>query len=68
MKYCSALRCRKPIGRDKIYCKEHWFKLPKPARDGIWASHRSKDRSTHLINIARATLYLNEVDRESNDS
>lgn len=38
---CAAQGCDVPVGRGKIYCKGHYFSLPKPLRDRLWATWRA---------------------------
>ncbi len=38
---CTAEGCAVTVERGKLMCKGHWFSLPKPLRDEIWASWRA---------------------------
>jgi hypothetical protein len=42
----GAARCRIPgcpaqVGRRRLMCRPHWYQVPKPLRDLIWATWRS---------------------------
>ena len=41
-----AGRCRMPgcpagVGRLRLMCRPHWYQVPKPLRDRVWATWRS---------------------------
>jgi hypothetical protein len=42
---------------DKVFCRPHWFGLPKPLRDAIWDAYRRRDRSASLHNIMEAVRW-----------
>lgn len=37
---CHALRCNAPVPPKMFMCRQHWFMLPKPMRDKVWALYR----------------------------
>lgn len=37
---CHAMDCDKDVPRRMLMCKPHWFMLPKPMRDAIWATYQ----------------------------
>ncbi len=36
---CHAPHCDKPVPPKILACRSHWFMLPKPLRDAIWAAY-----------------------------
>jgi hypothetical protein len=38
---CRVRGCRARIGRDRLMCRPHWYQVPKPLRDQVWAAWRS---------------------------
>ena len=40
MRVCPVDDCGKKIPPHMFSCRQHWFSLPKPARDLIWAAWR----------------------------
>lgn len=38
---CPASGCRRHIGADRFMCRSHWYQVPKPLRDALWATWRS---------------------------
>jgi len=38
---CPAAGCRRPISPDRLMCRPHWYHVPKPLRDTVWATWRS---------------------------
>lgn len=63
---CHAIGCDVAVPPKIFMCKPHWFKLPKPIRDGIWSAfkpgqERTKTPSnTYLINSYSACIWLAE--------
>jgi len=58
---CHAAGCRTPVHPKMFMCRPHWFRLPKPMRDAIWAAYRPgqeirKDPSPEYIKAARAAI------------
>ena len=37
---CHAYGCDKTVPPAMFMCKRHWFMVPKPLRDAIWATYR----------------------------
>lgn len=38
--YCHAKHCNKPVPPSMFMCRSHWYALPRPMRDRIWATYR----------------------------
>ncbi len=38
---CRIPGCRAVVGRRRLMCRPHWYQVPKPLRDLIWATWRS---------------------------
>jgi hypothetical protein len=50
---------------DKFACHNHWFSIPKPLRDEIWAAFRAEPRGErHLAAIKAATDFLEQDARD----
>lgn len=37
---CHARGCEKPCPPKHLMCRPHWFMVPKPLRDAVWAAYR----------------------------
>jgi hypothetical protein len=63
---CHADGCKTPVPPKMFMCKPHWFSLPKPMRDWIWAVYRpgqeiTKTPSPEYLEAAQACIdYLRE--------
>lgn len=63
---CHAIGCETPVPPKMFMCKPHWFKLPKPMRDGIWATYKpgqevsKSPSSSYLHNSMTACVWLAE--------
>lgn len=44
--HCHWPGCEKPVPPAMWGCKAHWFTLPKPLRDRIWATYRPGQEET----------------------
>lgn len=56
---CHWPECQRQVPPAMWGCKEHWFKLPKPLRDGIWKEYRpgqEKDGTPSVRYLAVAQL------------
>lgn len=66
MHLCHAIDCETPVPPKMSHCRRHWFGLPKPFRDAIWATYRpgqerTKDPSPEYLRAAwAAKVYLAE--------
>jgi DNA-binding SARP family transcriptional activator len=38
---CPARGCRQHVSPDRLMCRLHWYRVPKPLRDIVWATWRS---------------------------
>lgn len=36
---CHATGCEVRVPRAMFMCRRHWFMLPKPMRDAVWAAY-----------------------------
>ena len=39
--HCAAEGCTVIVGRGKMFCKDHYFALPKGLRDDLWTAWRA---------------------------
>lgn len=37
---CHAEGCSVPVPPRMLMCRRHWFMVPKPLRDAVWAEYR----------------------------
>ncbi|MFY9350339.1 MAG: hypothetical protein WBL20_03025 [Sphingobium sp.] len=38
---CSAEGCDVPVGKGQLFCKGHYFSLPRALRDALWGAWRA---------------------------
>jgi hypothetical protein len=56
---CHWTGCTREVPPAMWGCKEHWFKLPKPLRDAVWANYRPGQEITKTPSLRYlATLKL----------
>lgn len=58
---CPAPGCEKAIPRHMLACRQHWFQIPKPLRDDVWAAYdngRGMGSAEHSVAVAGACAFL----------
>lgn len=71
MHRCAAPGCKKQVPLKMLMCKPHWFMLPKPLRDTIWAEYTpgqendmsGLSNSNYMNAVKEAMKYI--ADKES---
>jgi len=58
---CHARGCDRAVPPKMFMCKGHWFNLPKPMRDAIWAVYVPgqevrKDPSGEYMEVTQAAI------------
>ena len=58
---CHATGCDVVVPPRLFMCKKHWFALPKPMRDAVWAAYRpgqevTRDPSREYLEASRAAI------------
>lgn len=58
---CHAEGCNVPVRPSLLMCRRHWYMVPKPIRDWIWAAYRpgqevTKDPSDEYMEAYRAAV------------
>jgi hypothetical protein len=58
---CHARNCNTPVPPRMFMCRKHWFMVPKPMQDAIWATYRpgqerTKDPSPEYLDAATAAV------------
>ena len=48
MSRCFAKGCDVRVPSRMFGCRRHWFNLPRPFRDEVWAAYAAKDRDRTL--------------------
>lgn len=65
MAKCSARGCKRDRGKDQIFCRAHWFGLPKSVRDEIWRLYRTEPGSDrHRRAVFAAIMHVSRAIRK----
>lgn len=40
---CPVAGCRQRVRADRLMCRPHWYQVPRPLRDAVWAAWASGD-------------------------
>lgn len=57
---CPARGCDARLPDKILFCRPHWYALPKPLRDAIWATYRpgqerdGRPSQAYLANVRQA--------------
>ncbi len=54
---CHAVNCDVQVPPKLLMCRRHWYMVPKPLRDAVWAEYRAgqevrKDPSRTYLKVA----------------
>ena len=56
---CPAPGCKASIPHHMLFCRQHWFMVPKPLRDEVWRTYRDEAGSAdHRQAVAAAVDYV----------
>jgi hypothetical protein len=72
--HCHATGCTARVPPSMFTCKPHWFALPKPMRDAIWATYRpgqeddKQPSQAYCVAAKAAVVYLAELDGVTPDT
>jgi hypothetical protein len=44
---CAAEGCQRMVQTTMLMCREHWYQVPKPIRDRVWAAYNNLQRAQH---------------------
>jgi len=61
---CHAYRCQTPCPPRMLMCRAHWFQVPKPLQDAVWAAYRpgqEEDKQPSAAWLLACTLAQNAV-------
>lgn len=58
MKPCRIAACTTPARSGQLMCREHWFQVPKPIRDAIWATWKARDMKSYVANVRAAEAVI----------
>lgn len=53
---CRVRGCPNKRSKTELVCKAHWFDLPKPIRDQIWAEYKKMPGSTEHLRVCAAAV------------
>lgn len=66
---CHASGCNRAVPARMFMCRDHWYALPKPMRDAIWATYRpgqerdKRPSAEYLENARTAIAWLADRQR-----
>lgn len=60
---CAAAECDRPRGRDHVFCRRCWSRVPEPLKVAIYEAYRDKDRAGWFRAVRAARSYLIDLRR-----
>lgn len=57
---CPEPRCEIQVPSNQLACRPHWYSIPKPLRDELWAAYREDGQGSerHLAAVDACVAYL----------
>ena len=65
---CPAGGCRAKVRADRLMCAPHWYQVPKPLRDAVWATWRSGEGALSPAHRAACDAAIAAVDRQRQEA
>lgn len=59
MHNCPKDGCGEKVPRSQYACRVHWYSLPRPLRDEIWATYTARMHREHAEAMAAGAKILN---------
>lgn len=59
---CPCRACKARVAPDRLMCPPHWYQVPKPMRDAVWATWRSGAGAGTAAHTAAITAAIAAVD------
>jgi hypothetical protein len=54
---CPGPDCQRVVGNGQLACRRHWYQVPKPLRDRVWAAWKDGDgqgSEDHIVAVEAA--------------
>jgi hypothetical protein len=64
---CPVTRCPVRVAPDRLMCRPHWYQVPKPMRDAVWATWRSGTGAATPAHTAAITAAVAAVNARQED-
>lgn len=62
MHKCPANGCTAKVPGSMLFCRKHWFMVPKSLRDAVWREYRAQPQSdSHQMACQAAIEAVNEL-------
>lgn len=59
---CPVRRCKAVVPPDRLMCKRHWYMVPKPIRDRVWATYDNGKGQMSALHLDAMEAAINAVD------
>ena len=59
---CPVGGCQQDVRADRLMCRPHWYTVPKPLRDIVWATWRSGEAASSIEHMAAIRVAIAAVD------
>ena len=60
---CPVGRCERLVPPDKLMCPGHWWMVPKPVRDAVWAAWQGGGGAGTLAHCAAIEAAIRSANR-----
>lgn len=63
---CPVAGCRARVPYHRLMCKLHWYQVPRPLRDAVWATWQSGAGAGTAAHTAAIEAAVRAVDGKAN--
>jgi hypothetical protein len=60
-RYCAALGCGLPIGREAVMCRQHWRLVPRPIQQILWSFYPNGSGRAYRSALRAAVLAVGRL-------
>jgi hypothetical protein len=61
---CPAMGCTRAVSLSMLMCRPHWYMVPKPLRDAVWAAWADGQGAGTPAHRAAILAAIGAVDRK----
>jgi hypothetical protein len=62
---CPVEACSRRVRYEMLMCRNHWYQVPRPLRDAVWATWRSGAGAGTPAHTAAIGAAIDAVDRRN---
>ncbi|MGO9292819.1 MAG: hypothetical protein ACLP52_02870 [Streptosporangiaceae bacterium] len=64
---CPVRGCPQHVSPDRLMCRPHWYAVPRPLRDAVWATWQSGSGAGSPAHMAAINAAIRAVNARQED-